>query len=265
MITVDDVARFLDAFAPLRLAESWDNVGLLVGDRQRTVGRIMTCLTITATTAEEAVRESADLIVVHHPLPFVALKRLTTDTPEGRSLWSLAGAGVSVFSPHTAFDSAPEGINQRLATGLELVDIEPLTTRSEDVDGRRLGAGRWGRFPRPITLGNLVQRVKQFLAVEQVQVVGDLERHISRVAVGCGSAGELMSEASRAECDCFVTGEARFHTALAAEATGMSLILAGHYASERFAVEFLALLLSREFPAAHVWASTAERDPLAWA
>ena len=81
MVTVDDVARFLDAFAPLRLAEPWDNVGLLVGDRQRAVSRIMTCLTITGATVEEAVAQKADLIVVHHPLPFTALKRLTTDSP----------------------------------------------------------------------------------------------------------------------------------------------------------------------------------------
>ncbi len=265
MINVDDVGRFLDAFAPLRLAEAWDNVGLLVGDRQRSVSRIMTCLTITDATAEEAIREGADLIVTHHPLPFTALKRLTTDTAEGRLLWSLAGAGISIYSPHTAFDSAPEGINQRLATGLELHDIQPLTTRSEDVDGRRLGAGRWGHFPRPVSLAELIHAVKRFLNIDRVQFVGDIDRSVSRVAVGCGSAGDLMAEANRAQCDCFVTGEVRFHTALATEANGMALILTGHYASERFAVEFLAQLLSREFPATHVWASTRERDPLEWA
>ncbi len=195
MVTVDDVARFLDAFAPLRLAEPWDNVGLLVGDRNRAADRIMTCLTITGATAAEAVRHNADLIVVHHPLPFTALKRLTTDTPEGRSLWSLAGAGISVFSPHTAFDSAPEGINQRLATGLGLLDIEPLTTRLEDVDGRRLGAGRRGNFPQPVTLPAVAERVKAFLKIESVQIVGDLHATLTKVAVGCGSAGDLLADA----------------------------------------------------------------------
>jgi dinuclear metal center YbgI/SA1388 family protein len=265
MVTVDDVARFLDAFAPLRLAESWDNVGLLVGDRRLAASRIMTCLTITGTTAEEAVAQQADLIVVHHPLPFTALKRLTTDSPDGRSLWTLARAGVSIYSPHTAFDSAPEGINQRLAVGIGLEQIEPLITRMEDPDGRRLGAGRCGRPLKPIPLVELVERVKRFLSIDAVQVVGDLQTHVTKIAVGCGSAGELLADARRAECDCFVTGETRFHTALEAEATGMALVLTGHYASERFAVDWLAELLARQFPAAKVWASSQERDPLRWA
>jgi len=265
MVTVDDIARFLDAFAPLRLAEPWDNVGLLLGDRQHPVSSIMTCLTVTAATVEEAVSRGAELIVVHHPLPFVALKRLTTDSPDGRSLWSLAGAGISIYSPHTAFDSAPEGINQRLAVGIGLAEVEPLTTRIEDVDGRRLGAGRCGRLMPPTPLAVVADRVKHFLRIERLQVVGSLHAHVTKIAVGCGSAGELLADARRAECDCFVTGEARFHTALEAEGTGMALVLAGHYASERFAVEWLAELLAREFPATHVWASTNERDPLLWA
>ncbi|HVU89769.1 MAG TPA: Nif3-like dinuclear metal center hexameric protein [Pirellulales bacterium] len=264
MITVDDVSRFLDAFAPLRLAEPWDNVGLLLGDRQRSADRIMTCLTITGATAAEAVRHQAQLVVVHHPLPFAALKRLTTDSPEGRSLWSLAGAGISIFSPHTAFDSAPEGINQRLAAGLGLAEIEPLTTRLEDVDGRRLGAGRRGQFSQPLPLAEVVERVKKFLGVERVQIVGAPRTNVSKIAVGCGSAGDLLADARRAGCECFVTGETRFHTALEAEAAGLAMILTGHYASERFAVEFLAELLAREFPAAYVWASADERDPLVW-
>ncbi|HEY4310712.1 MAG TPA: Nif3-like dinuclear metal center hexameric protein [Pirellulales bacterium] len=264
MVTVDDIARFLDAFAPLRLAEPWDNVGLLLGDRQLPVARIMTCLTVTGATAAEAVKHNADLIVVHHPLPFTALKRITTDTADGRSLWTLARAGISIFSPHTAFDSAPEGINQRLAAGLDLNDIEPLTTRLEDVDGRRLGAGRWGRFPQAVPLSKVAERLKAFLGVERVQLVGDAQSPVTKIAVACGSAGELLADARRAECECFVTGETRFHTALEAEAMGMAMILVGHYASERFAVEFLAGLLGREFPAAYVWASVDERDPLTW-
>ena len=265
MVTVDDVGRFLDAFAPLRLAEPWDNVGLLVGDRHHSVARMMTCLTVTAATVAEAVSRKADLIVAHHPLPFTALKRFTTDSPEGRSLWNLATAGISIYSSHTAFDSAPEGINQRLAAGVGLVDIEPLTLCIEDADGRRLGAGRFGRLAPPLALGQLVDRVKEFLDVDAVQVVGVLGSHVGRIAVGCGSGGELLADARRAECDCFITGELRFHRALEAEATGLAMILAGHYATERFAVEWLAEVLAREFPATHVWASADERDPLSWA
>ena len=105
-LTINDVCSWLGEIAPLELAEEWDNVGLLVGDRGRGLERFMTCLTITPTTTAEAIERRADLIVVHHPLPFRPISQLTTDTTVGGLLWDLLGAGVAVYSAHTAFDSA---------------------------------------------------------------------------------------------------------------------------------------------------------------
>jgi len=272
MNIIDDVARFLEDFAPLRLAEDWDNVGLLVGDRQRPANRIMTCLTITPASAREAIAERADLIVAHHPLPFTAQRRLTTDTHDGRLLWDLIGAGVSIYSPHTAFDSAREGINQRLAEGLGLMEIAPLVPSVQAFAERAgsashvplLGAGRYGRLGEPITLAKLAERAKAFLSIEQLQRVGAADQTIHRVAIACGSGGELLAAARQAGCECLLTGEARFHTCLESEAAGVALLLAGHYATERFGVERLAEVLASRFAEITVWASRQERDPLAW-
>ena len=167
MLTIETVAAFLDHFAPARLAEDWDNVGLLVGDRRRTVRRVMTCLTITPASAAEAIEREADLIVSHHPLPFAALKRLTTDTTVGRLLLDLIAAQVGVYSPHTAFDSAAEGINQRLSAGLGLRGILPLVPHEEGQ-----GTGRYGWLGEPVGLGQLAQRVKEFLSITGLQMVG---------------------------------------------------------------------------------------------
>src|SRR5262245_36224402 len=133
MTAVADVIQFLDEFAPLSLAADWDNVGLLLGDRDRDVHRVMTCLTVTPETAAEAVESSAELIVAHHPIMFRGIKRLTGDSSEGRTLLSLARAGVSVFSPHTAFDNTRDGINDRLAARLGLEDVKPLRSQTSEV------------------------------------------------------------------------------------------------------------------------------------
>ena len=260
MLCVADIAGFLERFAPTALAEDWDNVGLLVGDFERPVERVMTCLTITDASAHEAIAAQADLIVTHHPLPFRPLKRLTAETHEGRLLWQLIGARISIYSPHTAFDSADEGINQRLATGLGLVDIAPLVP----AEGDGPGAGRMGRLTKPVSLAELNARVKKLLSIEHAQAVGPLDARVERVAVACGSAGEFISLAADAACQALVTGEVRFHGCLEAEALGLHLVLAGHFASERFAVEALAQVLAQEFPSLEVWASRSENDPVHW-
>ena len=259
MLTIETVAAFLEKVAPVQLAEDWDNVGLLVGDPGREVSRVMTCLTITPASAAEAVERKAELIVAHHPLPFQPVKRLTTDTTVGRLLLELIAAGTGVYSPHTAFDSAREGINERLAAGLRLRGISPLVPQDEGP-----GAGRWGWLEEPLGLGQVAQRVKEFLSIERLQMVGQPEQPVRTVAVACGAAGEFLDAARRVGCDCMLIGETRLHTCLEAEAAGMGLLLAGHFASERFALESLAEILAGQFPELEVWASRRERDPIRW-
>lgn len=262
MPTIADIAAFLETFAPRRLAADWDNVGLLTGDPQQTVTKIMTCLTVTPASAQEAIREQAELIVSHHPLPFFPFKQLTTAQTPTRLLWQLARAGVAIYSPHTAFDSAAAGINQQLAEGLGLTQIQPTIPAPNDPDG--LGSGRFGALPDAITLRELAARLQRFLKIDGLHFVGKDDARVQRVAVGCGSAAKFLPDAVRLGCDTLVTGEMLFHDCLSAEAQGVSVLLPGHYASERFACERLAEVLRQPFPQLTIWPSRAEVDPLRW-
>jgi dinuclear metal center YbgI/SA1388 family protein len=250
----------------------------------------MTCLTVTTTTVAEAVSQGANLIVSHHPLPFHPLRTITDDTSTGRLLLQLITAGIGVYSPHTAFDSADAGINQHLAIGLGLQEIKPLiptaatndakpdrhsqskrASQSHEDDMKSItvyskvgdsGAGRQGWLGESLSLTEMADRVKSFLDIRTVQVVGTESQHISRVAIACGSGGSFLKQAIAWDCDCLVTGEATFHTCLEAEANGVGLVLPGHFASERFALVALADYLSEQLAGIEVWASRTERDPL---
>lgn len=125
------------------------------------------------------------------------------------------------------------------------------------------GEGRIGELAKPLSLNDLVSRVKQELSASGVQVVGESNKPIRRVAVACGAAGEFLNDAIKAGADCFLTGEMRFHDTLAARAAGIAVILPGHYATERPGIEDLAVRLGQSFPTCLVWASRRERDPLA--
>jgi dinuclear metal center YbgI/SA1388 family protein len=323
----------------------------------------MTCLTLTPDVAAEAVREGAELVVTHHPVLFRGVKKLTATTPDGRAVLPLLRAGTAVYSPHTAFDNCPGGINDGLCARLGLEKVAPLRPREakrqcklvvfvpdddlqkvsdavfaagagvigqynecsfrlagtgtfygtdatnptvgqkgrrEEVSEWRLevlvpesllapvvsamrkahsyeepafdvyplrpgtdgGEGRMGELPQPITLGELANRAKERLKANAVQFVGDPERTVRTVALACGAAGEYLSDAIKRKADVFLTGEVRFHDALTARGANVGLVLPGHYATERHAVEDLAAKLATDFAGVTAWASRDERDPL---
>ncbi|MEW4529712.1 Nif3-like dinuclear metal center hexameric protein [Maioricimonas sp. JC845] len=267
-MTIHDVVTWLEGFAPLELAEDWDNVGLLLGDTRRPAKRIMTCLTLTLDVAEEAIREQVDLVVSHHPILFRPVQRLTFATAEGELVQRLIAAGISVYSPHTAFDSAADGINAGLSRLFGLADVQPLRpaagTDSSESGTETLGSGRFGRLPEATDLAGFLELVKEKLGVSHLQFVGDPGRRIEQVAVACGSAAEFLRDAARLGCDVLLTGEARFHACLEARDLEIAMVLPGHYASERPAVEELAGRIGQQFNNLDVWASRVESDPVKW-
>jgi dinuclear metal center YbgI/SA1388 family protein len=366
MPLVSDVSAYLESFAPLSLAAEWDNVGLLLGDSTSEVTSILTCLTVTREVVAEAIDTRVSLIVSHHPILFRGTKNLSTHSSEGRLLWPLASHGIAVYSPHTAFDDTREGINDFLATTLNLQQIEPLRRKEspkqvklvvftpesdtskvadaifaagggiigeyrecsyrlngtgtffasentnptigqkghrEEVGEHRLevlcpesqlprivqamrqahsyeepafdvyplkslpgktGSGRVGNLRQAKPLEQLAREIKVQLQAPGVQFVGNPSRPIQRIAIACGAAGEFLADAVKSKADLFLTGEMRFHDYLAAEAQEIALILPGHYATERPAVEMLANRLAKEFPNIPVRASEREGDPVQW-
>jgi dinuclear metal center YbgI/SA1388 family protein len=258
--TVNDILQHLQAAAPSELAAEWDNTGLLVGDGDAPVRRVMTCLTITPESAEEAVREQADLIVTHHPLPFRPLKSITTTSATGRMLLRLIEGRCAVISLHTAFDSAADGINEMLAVRLGLEKPRPLVAAPQA--GDVVGAGRIAMADPSIPLGILLERAKAALGLATIRHVGATDHRATQIALVCGSGGSFLEAAVAAGCDTMVTGEATFHVCLAARAENVALVLPGHYASERFAMEVLGERIAAAFPEVEVWCSRDERDPI---
>lgn len=262
MPNVRDICDFLETLAPKSLAEEWDNVGLLVGSANNNVSKIMTCLTVTPDTVAEAVREQVSVLVTHHPLPFRPLKRITSESNVGRMLLELISNDIAVYSSHTSYDSAALGINAAWAEAIELTSVRPLVPSEDDPDN--LGSGRRGEYAEPIAVTELANRLKQFHNIGNIKTVGDADRLVSSVALACGSAGGFLSHAIAAGCDVFITGETTFHTCLEAEAAGTSLMLVGHFASERFGVEKMADELAKAFPDIAAWCSRDETDPITW-
>jgi putative NIF3 family GTP cyclohydrolase 1 type 2 len=144
------------------------------------------------------------------------------------------------------------------------IDVYPLHLAGRSApkgEGAVRGSGRLGRFAEAGTLAEFASMAGRVLGGVAVQMVGDPNRRVLRVAVACGSGGEFLDDAARAGADVLLTGEARFHSGIEAEALGIGLVTAGHHATERPGVEELAQRIALAFPSLTVWPSRSERDP----
>jgi len=259
------VIQYLQDRYPLRLAEPWDNVGLLVGNPEQTVERVMTCLTVTPQICQEAIEKRADLIVTHHPFPFHPLKTITTETVRGRMIWDIITNKIAVYSPHTAHDSAADGINQQIAKRLGLQQITTLFDDKNEGSISNEGTGRIGMLPETMTFRELIEKTKEVFAQRVVPFIGPLEKEVKTVAVACGTAGAFLGQAKLRGADVFLVGESKYHVFLEAQFSNISLIVPGHYATERFAMERMAELIQTKFPDIISWVSSVENDPVSYA
>lgn len=179
--------------------------------------------------------------------PVVGQKGRREEAPEWR---------LEVVVPENLVSSAVAAMRHVHSYEEPAFDIYPLKP------GTGGGEGRLGELGQPTTLGELAKRAKKVLNAAAVQVVGELSRPVRTVALACGAAGEFLNDAIKRKADVFLTGEVRFHDALAARGANVALLLPGHYATERPAVEDLAEKLAADFPGVTAWASRDERDPL---
>lgn len=131
-IKCGEIAEYMEELAPPQLAEDWDNVGLIVGSRQKKVERIMLCLDASSEVVDEAVENKVDMIISHHPLIFKGIKKINDESSIGKRLLKLAENSISLYSAHTNLDTCEDGVNRQLAQVLELINIINLNTYREE-------------------------------------------------------------------------------------------------------------------------------------
>ncbi|SDT31788.1 dinuclear metal center protein, YbgI/SA1388 family [Jiangella sp. DSM 45060] len=260
------VVAALERLYPPELAESWDAVGLVCGDPDARVRRVLFAVDPVAAVVDEALEWRADLVVTHHPLFLRPVHGVPATTPKGRLVHRLITGGVALHTAHTNADRAAPGVNDALAAALGLHDTRPLVP-ADDGDPAR-GLGRVGRLPRPEPLSAFVRRVAAALPATAagVRAMGDPDAVVATVAV-CGGAGDSLLGAVRATgADAYVTADLRHHpSSEAGEAGGPALVDVAHWASEWPWLPDAAALLTAELSGAgatvETRVSTTPTDP----
>ena len=259
MLKVKDIIQELETLAPPELAESWDNVGLMVGNLDQRVSTVFVCLDVTSDNVQRAIDCGADLIISHHPLLFASPKRIIEQDIQGSILRNLIKNDISVFSAHTNLDHANGGMNDVLAQRLDLINVRRFK-EVECIDGTGQpidNIGRGGNLPVPMKMGDYVDFVRDALNCKSIRYIGDPEEIVSVVALCSGSGGDGIYSAYHAGADVYVTSDVKHHEAQLAFELGINLIDAGHFETENTICTFMAEFLENKFEELNVIPSDA--------
>ena len=232
---LSDFCAAMERIAPNELAMEFDNPGLLIEPDHDEIRRVLVALDCTKAVAKEAAELGADLVLTHHPLFFHPVKRLWYSEPDTAAACKLLRSGIGLFSAHTNLDAAQGGVNDTLCGLMSVFDTIPFDE----------GIGRVGTLKEALALSEFASRAERILQTS-VRICGDPSAIVRRAAVMGGSGGSSIQLAAQERADVLLTGEVKHSDALDAQMLGLNLVVAGHYETERVALEPLIRRLQNE-------------------
>ena len=232
-----EILDMLDAKAPFSTALSYDNSGLLCGDPQREIKKVLLSLDITYNVIDQALAQGVDLILSHHPALFSAQKNFT---PFDR-VYRLIEHGIAAVAVHTNLDMARGGVNDLLASAVGLTQVEDWCGNDPSFVSRK------GVLPEEMPLAEYCTFVKKALGCNCLRYA-DGGRPVKKVALCGGSGGDMWESLVGTDIDTLLTGEAKYHHFLEAAQCGINLIDAGHYATENLIVPQMEAWLRKADP-----------------
>ncbi len=232
---VFDIYEKIDWYYPFLTACDFDNVGLLVGDKNAEVTGAVVALDCTSDVVDFAIEKGANVIVTHHPVIFNPLKNVSGDSV----VYKLIKNGIAVISAHTNLDTGANGVNDCLCGKIGL-----KVTKSLLIDGLLIRAGE---MAKSVSAQELALRCRDSLLATRIRFT-DGGKSIKKIAVCSGGGGSLLSEVMASGADAFVTGEVKHSDFIAAKNAGFTLVECGHFESENIIVPPLCNLLKRELP-----------------
>ena len=229
---VRDLLAEIDQIAPFKLAEGWDNVGLMVGDLDAEVRRVGVALDPLPETVIAAAGAGCQALLCHHPLFFVPARSLDLARGAGQVVSEAVRCGVAVLAAHTNWDCAAGGVNSELARLLGLTGILPLDPET--------GLGVKGSLPGALSPEELLLRLKSSWGLSHLDYYAQKNCSILNVALCGGSGSELWPLAREWGADLYVTADMKYHALMDATRAGLAIAVVDHGQMERASLPALA-------------------------
>lgn len=236
---VSDILAYLEEIAPLDTAESWDNVGLMIGDPDSSVTSIVLSLDADRKAYELCEATDAGLLLTHHPLFFRPVRRIDYNTSQGSLIRDFIRKNIHVYSTHTNLDKAEDGVNRALAEAVGL-------RNSGKLPGIEIGL--LGHIDT-VSVGTLAEQMKGKLGAQHIILNGEGDSSAEHVFVCGGSFDQdLVPLLIDKGIDLIITGEIGYHTMTDLFSEGIRTMAVGHDVSERIVLDSLARKMSGKFP-----------------
>lgn len=249
MNSVQDVFNELNAIAPIELQMDFDNAGLLIGDRNKTVNKIIVALDITSAVINEAIEIGAQLIVSHHPVIWNAMKQVSSDNVQQAHVMKLIENGISAICMHTNLDIADGGVNDVL---MHVLGLNPIGSLQQVSD--KTGVGRYGMYSRSQTIEDMLKLCKTKLHCNGIKYVC-CSNCVKTIGVMGGSGGNAILDAKKLGCDTYITSDIKYDQFLLAKEININLLDVGHFNSENVIIPVVAEYLQDKVSDAEVYTS----------
>jgi len=227
---VSKVIEVLEAYFPLSLQEGWDNSGLQISPDDKSIKGVLLSLDVGLDTVREAISKDCNLIIAHHPLIFSATKKLYGGIYPYNAVFEAIKNGIGIYAFHTNLDIAKGGLNDFLCGMLGLENIKAIEHHPPL---------RVGDLQSNMSLEQVVLYIKEKLEVDCIKYVKGNDDNIKRVAVCSGSCADMVYEIGDVDYDVFITGDLKHHTAFFAKNSGINIIDATHFHTEKYAKNIL--------------------------
>lgn len=260
MIKVNNIIKEMELLAPTYLKEDFDNVGLMVGDKNKEVKKVLLALDCTLKVIEEAKKENVELIITHHPLIFKRPSSITTDTLQGKKIIELIKNDISLYSSHTNLDSVENGLNDTIVSILGFDNFKILEKNKRD---DKAGLGRIVSLNESIQLEDLISKIKKSLNINNLRVVKGKDK-VNKIAIINGSGQGFIGKAVALGADCIITGDTTYHFASDYKEMEISILDVGHFASEQITFFNVMENLKEKFKDVEFITSTVEEDPFSF-
>lgn len=231
-LTVREIHNILEEMAPAALKESYDNVGLMIGDFEEEVSDILIALDCTMEVIEEAKILGCNLILTHHPLLFLKPSVITTETLIGRKIIKLIKNNINVYASHTNLDIVHGGLNDIIAELLGFRTWEIIELASGSNLNSSYGVGRLVTLEEPWTLRETCEHVKKMLNINYLKYAGSENMVIRKIAIVNGSGEDYFKLSKAMNADCIITGDTTYHYVSDYVEDNMAVIDAGHFETE---------------------------------